>query len=166
MIDQTVGKPGREIPEVNCLSCAIVGGLIVPVGGTILETTHFHAHQDYAYPIPGFVILAAKRHVSCLDELTPEEAREYGLTLQRLRRAQRDALGIEIVYYFNNEDTRHHFHTWMLPRHEWMDGFGRYVESVRPIVQYAGEQLAGPEQIEQVRYSVEQLRQALQKPDS
>jgi hypothetical protein len=58
-----------ELREEHCLSCAIVAGRTATVGGVILETPHFHAHQDYKYPIPGFVILATKRHVRCMDEL-------------------------------------------------------------------------------------------------
>ena len=49
--------------KVNCLSCDIVEGRRPVVGGTIFETEWFHAHQDVAYPIPGMVIVATKRHV-------------------------------------------------------------------------------------------------------
>jgi diadenosine tetraphosphate (Ap4A) HIT family hydrolase len=55
----------------RCLSCRIVTGLqpIQP----ICETAHFHAHQDVAYPAPGQVIVALKRHVAALDELSDDE---------------------------------------------------------------------------------------------
>jgi diadenosine tetraphosphate (Ap4A) HIT family hydrolase len=150
-----------EGQERECLSCAIVEGRIVTVGGVILETPHFQAHQDFKYPIPGFVILATKRHVRGWDELTLEEACEYGVVLQRLRQAQRRVLGVEIVYTFNNEDTRSHFHTWMLPRYDWMNAFGRFIESVRPAVEHAREHRSGLEELERVRHSVERLRDAL-----
>ena len=32
--------------EVECLSCALTGGLIEPDGGVIIETDYFHAHQE------------------------------------------------------------------------------------------------------------------------
>lgn len=115
----------------------ITSGLIEPEGGVIIETKHFHAHQDVAYPIEGLVILASKRHFSCLDEMSNEEKIEYINLLSRIRKAQRDALGIENVYYFYTEDTTHHFHTWMVPRYEWMNAFGRSVESVRPVLLHA-----------------------------
>ena len=116
----------------TCLSCAIVQGMCKTLGGVILETGSFHAHQDVAYPIPGLVILAAKRHMKCLDELTPPEAGEFIATAQRIRAEQRRVLNIEHVYFFYNEDTTHHFHLWMVPRYEWMKAFGRSVESIRP----------------------------------
>ena len=60
---------GRLV-EVECLSCAVTSGLVEPTGGVIYEDEYFHAHQDVAYPIPGFVILASKRHFYRMDELT------------------------------------------------------------------------------------------------
>jgi len=89
----------KSLEQTECLSCAIVQGLKQPSGGTIVENDFFHAHQDIAYPLPGMVILAAKRHIRCLDE-------------------------------------SHQFHMWMIPRYEWMNEFGRSIESVRPILVY------------------------------
>lgn len=43
---------GRVV-DVECLSCALTGGLIEPTGGVIYEEKYFHAHQDVAYPIQG-----------------------------------------------------------------------------------------------------------------
>lgn len=60
----------------TCLSCRIVSGVEHPVGGLIAETSCFHAHQDVAYPIPGQVIVAAKRHFTSLDEMTSRETDE------------------------------------------------------------------------------------------
>lgn len=105
------------------------------------ETEHFHAHQDVAYPIKGLIILASKRHIVSLDELTEIERLDYIETLSKIRKAQRDVLGIEHVYYFYNEDTTHHFHTWMVPRYEWMYAFGRSVESVRPVLLHARNEM-------------------------
>lgn len=99
--------------------------MIEPDGGVVYETKYFHAHQDVAYPIKGLIILASKRHIKSFDELTEEEKLDYIQTLTRIRQAQREVLNIEYVYYFYNEDTTHHFHTWMVPRYEWMYEFGR-----------------------------------------
>ena len=145
----------------TCLSCAVVHGFRQTLGGTILETSSFHAHQDVAYPIPGLVILAAKRHMTALDELTPAEAAEFVATAQRIRAAQRKVLGIEHVYFFYNEDTTHHFHLWMIPRHEWMKTFGRSVESVRPVLVHARDHMNSPEELAATIRSVEELRNAL-----
>ena len=147
--------------EVKCLSCALTSGLIEPDGGVIIETEYFHAHQDVAYPIEGLVILASKRHVKCLDELTDQERLDYINVMTRIREAQRRVLGIEYVYYFYNEDTTHHFHTWMVPRYDWMNEFGRSVESVRPVLLHARNHKNTIENNQKVIGAIEALKNAL-----
>lgn len=131
---------GQKV-NVECLSCALTSGVIVPGGGVVVESDYFHAHQDVAYPIKGLIILASKRHIKCFDELTEEEKLDYMNVLTSIRKAQKEVLGIQSVYYFYNEDTTHHFHTWMVPRYEWMYEFGRSVESVRPVLLHARNHL-------------------------
>ncbi|MCA1064002.1 diadenosine tetraphosphate hydrolase [Rossellomorea sp. AcN35-11] len=147
--------------EVECLSCALTRGLIEPDGGVVMETEYFHAHQDVAYPIRGLIILASKRHITCFDELTEEEKLDYINSLTRIRKAQRDVLGIDYVYYFYNEDTTHHFHTWMVPRYEWMYEFGRSVESVRPVLLHARNEMNDGENVKEVLEAIRALTRAL-----
>ncbi|WP_102029522.1 HIT family protein [Salirhabdus sp. Marseille-P4669] len=146
--------------EVECLSCAITSGVIEPDGGVIVETEHFHAHQDVAYPIKGLIILASKRHIFSFDELTEEEKLDYIHLLTKLRKAQREVLGIEYVYYFYNEDTTHHFHTWMVPRYDWMGDFGRSVESLRPVLLHARKERNTKEMVEDVLEGIRALAKA------
>lgn len=147
--------------EVECLSCAITSGLVEPDGGVVIETEYFHAHQDVAYPIKGLIILASKRHFKCFDELTEEEKIDYLNILTKIRKAQREVLGIEFVYYFYNEDTTHHFHTWMVPRYEWMEEFGRSVDSVRPVLLHARNNMNDEENVKEVIDAIKQLSEAL-----
>lgn len=149
---------GREL-ETSCLSCAVANGEIEATGGVITETPFFHAHQDIAYPIPGLIILAARRHFYTMDELTDEEANHFISLIRKLRNAQREVFGIEHVYYFYNEDTTHHFHLWMVPRYEWMKEIGRSVESLRPILRYAREHHSDEENILKVKEGVKKLAQ-------
>ncbi|MDR4945500.1 HIT family protein [Neobacillus cucumis] len=149
--------------EVECLSCAITSGLVEPDGGVVVETEHFHAHQDVAYPIKGLIILASKRHIYGFDELTEEEKYNYIYLLTKIRKAQREVLGIEHVYYFYNEDTTHHFHTWMVPRYEWMNEFGRSVESVRPVLRHARNEMNDGENIKEVIEAIDMLTNALRE---
>jgi len=150
-----------KMVEVECLSCALTSGLIEPDGGVVLETQYFHAHQDVAYPIKGLIILASKRHVKCLDELTEAEQLDYIRVLSMIRKAQRKVLGIEHVYYFYNEDTSHHFHTWMVPRYEWMYDFGRSIESVRPVLLHARHNLNDEAHKIEVMAAIELLKNEL-----
>ena len=152
-----------EAVEVECLSCALVNGVIEPEGGVVVETEHFHAHQDVAYPIPGLIILASKRHLKSLDELTEAERLDYISILSKIRKAQREVLGIESVYYFYNEDTTHHFHTWMVPRYEWMYEFGRSVESVRPVLLHARNEMNDEANVRNVRQAIAALTEELKR---
>ena len=149
--------------EVDCLSCAITSGIVLPDGGVVYETEHFHAHQDVSYPIRGLIILASKRHIKCLDDLTESERLDYINSLAKIRKAQRKALGIENVYYFYNEDTTHHFHTWMVPRYEWMYTFGRSIESVRPVLLHARNELNDKDNVEEVIEAIRLLTEELDK---
>ncbi|WHZ01129.1 diadenosine tetraphosphate hydrolase [Neobacillus sp. YX16] len=158
---RTITLSNGKTVEVECLSCALTSGLIEPDGGVIIETESFHAHQDVAYPIEGLVILASKRHIKCLDELTEAERLDYINIMTSIRKAQREVLGIEYVYYFYNEDTTHHFHTWMVPRYDWMNEFGRSVESVRPVLLHARNHRNTVENNQKVMKAIEDLRNAL-----
>lgn len=149
--------------EVECLSCALTTGVIEPDGGVVIESEHFHAHQDVAYPIKGLIIVASKRHLKCFDELTEEEKIDYINILTKIRKAQREVLGIDYVYYFYNEDTTHHFHTWMVPRYEWMYKFGRSVESVRPVLLHARNEMNDEENVKEVIEAIKQLTRELNK---
>ena len=147
--------------EVECLSCALTSGLVQPDGGVVIETEHFHAHQDVAYPIKGLIILASKRHIYCFDELTEEEQLDYISLLTKIRKAQREVLGIDHVYYFYNEDTTHHFHTWLVPRYKWMNEFGRSVESLRPVLRHARNEMNNQENVNEVIKAISLLTKAL-----
>ncbi|WP_020616486.1 HIT family protein [Paenibacillus daejeonensis] len=151
---------GRVV-EVECLSCALTSGLIVPAGGVIYESGNFHIHQDVAYPITGLVIIASKRHFYCMDELTQEEQSEYIALIHKVRSEQRTRLDIEKVYYFYNEDTTHHFHLWMVPRYEWMNQFGYSVESLRPVLLHARNRMNNEENNRQVIEGISKLKKGL-----
>ena len=150
-----------ETVEVECLSCAITNGLVEPDGGVVIETDYFHAHQNVAYPIKGLIILASKRHIKCLDELNDEEKMDYISLLSKIRKTQRDVLGIEHVYYFYNEDTTHHFHTWMVPRYEWMYEFGHSVESIRPVLLHARNKMNNEENKQEIMWAIKALMKEL-----
>lgn len=105
--------------------------------------------------------MASKRHIKCFDELNEKEKVDYISLLSKIRKAQRKVLGIEHVYYFYNEDTTHHFHTWLVPRYEWMYDFGRSVESVRPVLLHARNKLNNSENLKRVIHGIKALKKEL-----
>jgi len=74
---------------VGCLGCAIQSGEVESTSIFIDSTKFFVANQDYEIPIPGFVIVAAKRHLQSVDEFTAEERADFIEFLTGLRKMMR-----------------------------------------------------------------------------
>jgi diadenosine tetraphosphate (Ap4A) HIT family hydrolase len=58
----------------KCIGCSIGSGEVVPPGGIITETKNFVLHQDPEVPIKGFLIIASKKHIQSISQITPEES--------------------------------------------------------------------------------------------
>ena len=129
---------------------------------SVIDTEYFNVHQDWEVPIPAFFIIASKRKIRSISEFTGREALEFFNLLAHLRRGMKDVLGINDVYLFQNEDTSHNFHMWVFPRHRWMDKFGSKIQSVRPIIEYAKENMATDEVIKDVKECVKKMSQYMQ----
>ncbi|RYZ88309.1 MAG: hypothetical protein EOP06_11190 [Proteobacteria bacterium] len=82
--------------------------------------------------IPGFLIVASNRHFKRPDEMTDEESVNFIRLTIEARRVLKNTLGIDEVFYFYNEDTKHHFYLWMIPKLERMSEFGRSLECLAP----------------------------------
>ncbi len=130
----------------------------------IIVTDRFDIHQDWSVPIPGFFIVAPLRAIRSISEFTDEESVEFMNLVRKVRRGMTDVLGIKDVYLFQNEDTTSgSFHLWMVPRHDWMEKFGRKIESVRPIINFAKENMLGEEVAAEVRGCVEKMREFMKR---
>ena len=147
---------------IDCLGCAIQKGEVKSLGGSILESEYFRAQQDYEIPIVGFIILASKRHIQSVDEFTKNEQQDFIKSLCRLRLALRKVLGIKVAYLIQEEDTSDHFHVWVFPRYEWMTKmFGQKIQSVKPIMEYARENLKTAGNLKKVKTASEKLKHFL-----
>jgi len=103
--------------------------------------------------------LASKRHLQSVDEFTDEERSDFIDFLCRVRKGMREALGIQVVYLIQEEDTSHHFHVWIFPRYDWMlEEFGKKIQSVRPIMEYARENLKTPNNLKKVDEATEKMK--------
>jgi len=125
----------------------------------VADAKYFEVHQDWEVPISGFFILAPKRKISSISEFTDEEATEFIQLLQKVRQGMQEVLSIKDVYLFQNEDTEHNFHLWIFPRHSWMEKFGRKIQSVRPIMNHAKENMTTDEAIREVKEYARKMRE-------
>jgi diadenosine tetraphosphate (Ap4A) HIT family hydrolase len=149
-----------NIKKIACIGCELQAGHIESIGGIIASTKYFEARQDYAIPIPGFVIISSKRHMQSIDEFTPDERHDFIDFVCKVRGAMRNTLGIETVYLIQEEDATH-FHLWLFPRYDWMKQFGKKIKSVKPIMRWAIENLQTPENLQKVKEAAEKLKKSL-----
>lgn len=124
----------------------------------VIRTTHFTVAQDWEVPIPAFFILSCNRAVRSIDEFDDEEAKEFALLLRDVRRGMREVNGCDEVYLFQNEDSQHGFHLWLFPRYDWMEQYGRKVQSLRPIMEYAEAMPVDDELVANVKRQVALLQ--------
>lgn len=124
----------------------------------VFDGEYFNVHQDWEVPISGFFIIASKRKIKSISQFTGKESKEFIDILCRVRRGMQDILGIKVVYIFQNEDTKDDFHLWLFPRHSWMERFGIKVQSVRPIINYAKENMINDSVINETKEYVKKMR--------
>ncbi|MFA5930942.1 MAG: diadenosine tetraphosphate hydrolase [archaeon] len=124
----------------------------------VFETKHFILGQDWENPIPAFFIVEPKRKTmkSILD-MTKEEYADYSKMVLKTRILMKEGLGIKTVFFYQ-EEIATHFHTWVLPRYEWMEKFGRSIESVRTIMKYSEEKMMTPKDIASVKEVLEKAK--------
>jgi diadenosine tetraphosphate (Ap4A) HIT family hydrolase len=129
-----------------------------PAPKQLLVTRLFEVGQDREVPIPGFFIIASRRKIRSVTEFSDEEAAEFMGILRKVRAGMLEVLGIKDVYLFQNEDTAWNFHLWIFPRLKWMERFGRKIESVRPIIDYAKREMARDEVMREIDEYVQKMK--------
>jgi diadenosine tetraphosphate (Ap4A) HIT family hydrolase len=142
----------------DCIGCAIGAGEIIPPGGLICESEHFVLHQDPEVPVRGFLIVASKRHIRSIAQMSEAEAAELFSLVYRARLAQEQAGQIHEVRIIQEERSGH-FHLWLLPWEAWMEGkFVNSLASVREMMRYAKEERRTEENVREVLEEVEAIK--------
>lgn len=148
---------GKE-HNCKCIGCSIGNGEIIPPGGIIMSTENFVLHQDPEIPIKAFLIIASKKHIKSLSELTCEESQELFSLVYRARMALKSIKDIKEVSIIQEERSGH-FHLWLLPRYEWMDErFKNSLSTVREINFYAKDNYKTEENITDILEAVGIIR--------
>src|SRR3990167_9499118 len=127
--------------EVSCIACAIQSGTVALPVERIAETEYFVAEQDFEYPIEGFLIIASKRHIKSVMELTNEEQKDFIAFLSKCRMAIKEKLGIDEITIVQEEtSSSSHFHVWLFPWLSWMDAKRKKISSIMEIMDMAKTQ--------------------------
>ncbi len=149
--------------NVECMGCAMGASEMIPPGGIIAENESFYMHQDPLVPLEGFLVVASRRHLQSLAELTPEEHADYSSLLRQGREALRLLSGVRSFSVIQEEGSTH-FHSWFFP---WRDSFvERYgstsLSHIRPAMEHSMQTLNTPDQRARVLHWVDRLRLAVQ----
>ena len=141
----------------NCFGCSIQNGDYKVPGGFLYNGRYFNIVQDPCVPIPGFLVVNAKRHITSIAQFTPSETKEFTQIVYIARKALLEALGIKTAYLVQEERSCH-FHLWMLPEYEWMKKFKPGISSARRIMQRATEHMTTKRDNENLAKSIRKLK--------
>ncbi len=103
-----------------CLTCDIVNGKIVPVGGIIYQDDWVILHQCLDVNIPGYIIISSMRHVEGYDDLNDSELFRIGIVSRTTIQILKELQNVEKVYIANLGEETAHFHWHLFPRYNWM----------------------------------------------
>ncbi len=76
----------------------------------------FCIRQDAECPVPGFYIIATRKHINTIANLTVNQSRELGILLFKLRFYMYNEINVNRAHIFLEERRKDpHLHIWMLP---------------------------------------------------
>jgi len=151
--------------DIHCISCSLQSGEIKRIGGVISETKYFDLQQDYEIPIPGFIVIASKRHIVGFADFNKKERIEFINFICETRKAMKEVLNIKYIQILFKEETIEskvnpsHFHIALLPKYEWMKDF----PDVLSILKYARKNMKTEENIKEVKKAARKLKKYLSK---
>ena len=134
--NQMVDFLGNEW-SFDCLGCAIVRKEVQIPGEIIYEGKNAILGTDPEIPIPGFLIINAKRHISSFSQLNKEERDEIGNLIMYAEKALKELKIVDEITLIQEERSKH-LHIWIFPNYKWMtEKFGKGISYLREISEYA-----------------------------
>lgn len=103
-----------------CLCCDIAKQVVLPGGGFVYQDDVVMLHHCLDVPIPGYLILAPRRHVEAYSELNASEMLHLGCIGQAAVFAMQQLPGVQRVYQASFGEVAGHFHWHLFPRYQWM----------------------------------------------
>jgi diadenosine tetraphosphate (Ap4A) HIT family hydrolase len=137
--------------DAPCAICAMVGA--EPAGGWAYEDESWVAGTLSGLDVPGWIVLALRRHAVESAPLDEREAMRLGLAIRRLSAAVESVTNAERVYLQTYGEVERHWHllisargpavpeahrhaAWFAHRHEYLDAPAaeRVIRDVRSLV--------------------------------
>jgi diadenosine tetraphosphate (Ap4A) HIT family hydrolase len=110
--------------EPECLTCAQNDNPDLPPRERVHVGQRWRVAHAFGTALPGWLVVLPRRHVTALDELTPEEAADLGPLLRGLTAAMRSVLGCAKSYValFAEAEGFAHVHFHVIPRADDLEG--------------------------------------------
>lgn len=148
--------------DIDCMGCAISNQSISVPGGFIQRTQHFYVHQDPLIPLPGFLVIASRRHIRSIFEMSESEYEEFSNLVRTTHYAIKVATKIEHLTIVQEERSIH-FHLWFFP---WTrDVIERYgqptLTKIREIMIEYKKQSVDEAEWKKLRKSIEKIKTLL-----
>ncbi len=100
--------------DIECMGCAIGDGSMLVPDDFIQKTKHFFVHQDPLIPLPGFLVIASRRHYQSIADMQEAEYNEFSALVRDARSAIKKAIEVEYITIVQEESSIH-FHLWFFP---------------------------------------------------
>lgn len=147
-----INYAGEEINIKGCLGCSFSKHEFSLPCGIAYENDKFILSQDWELPITGFFVVAPKKHVESLLELSNNERIEiFEIANKTIEILEKN----KVCNNYNmilEEKNKKHFHIWIMPRHEWMEKFdGGIINNIGKIFEYSKLHMRTKENLEEIR---------------
>lgn len=103
-----------------CLTCNIIKGDILPVGGIIYKDDYVILHHCIDLNIPGYLIISPVKHIETYSDLNQTTLLHIGVILKFAVNALEKIDAVEKVYIATFGEETSHFHMHIFPRYQWM----------------------------------------------
>lgn len=122
--------------QYKCMSCAIANGELELPGGLIYEDEYITVGADTEIPLNGFIIIAVKRHVNSIADLTVTERHELIDYISKIIQELKELNIINEVTIVQEERSKH-LHVWIFPCYKkYKKMFGKGVGAIKNICEY------------------------------
>ncbi|MHA2130586.1 MAG: HIT family protein [Promethearchaeota archaeon] len=105
----------------NCYTCELLvqrDENNSPLWDNIVRTEYWDIVHSYPTALPGWLVLVVRRHITAVEELTDEEAKELGVLIRRVSIILKQITACEKTYVVQfAESPKHpHVHFHIIPR--------------------------------------------------
>ena len=145
-----INYANEQVEYSGCPTCAFSKHEFSLPCGMAYEDKNFLLSQDWELPIPGFFVIAPKRHMENFNELTQEERKNIFEIINKTIDILKDAKVCDRFNVIFEEKLNSHFHIWIMPRFKWMEQFGSISKNIGLIFQFAINNMKTEENLKKI----------------